>query len=50
MPEPAHMPASPAPVLDGFMNAEGIVEGNVLTPSATVSAGMTPAQQSTMTF
>jgi hypothetical protein len=37
-------------LLDGFMHAEGIVEGTVLTPSATVSASMTPAQQQTMTF
>ena len=37
-------------LLDGFMNAEGIVEGNVIGPSATVSAGMTPAEQKTMTF
>ncbi|WP_157592259.1 hypothetical protein [Solirubrobacter soli] len=37
-------------LLNGFMNAEGIVEGNTLTGSATVSAGMTPAQQKTMTF
>jgi hypothetical protein len=37
-------------LLDGFMNAEGIVEGTVLTTGATVSASMTPAQQKTMTF
>jgi hypothetical protein len=37
-------------LLNGFMTAEGIVEGTVLTPSATVSAGMTPADQKTMTF
>ena len=37
-------------LLDGFMNAEGIVEGNTIGTGATVSAGMTSAQQQTMTF
>jgi hypothetical protein len=37
-------------LLDGFMNAEGIVEGTIVGQSATVSAGMTPKQQQTMTF
>jgi hypothetical protein len=37
-------------LLNGFMKAEGVVEGTVLGPDATVSPGMTPAQQQTMTF
>ena len=37
-------------LLDGFMNAEGITEGNILTSSAQVSDSMTPSQQKTMTF
>ena len=37
-------------LLDGFMNAEGIVEGNTIGTGATVSAGMTSAEQQTMTF
>jgi hypothetical protein len=38
-------------LLDGFMNAEGIVPGNTLKAgSAAVEASMTPTQQQTMTF
>ena len=37
-------------LLDGFMNAEGIVAGKVLTRNAEVTATMTPSQQKTMTF
>ena len=37
-------------LLDGFMNAEGIVEGKILDSNAQVTATMTPSQQKTMTF
>ncbi len=38
-------------LLDGFMTAEGIVEGNTLRAgTAAVTPGMAPTQQKTMTF